>query len=108
MADTRPTPLGFLGALRLCVLLLFFPQKFIAAQQADVANREGYKEGQEEEHGAYTVRRAFGYSLLLVVLFGGGGFLVGMGLGVCAAERPRTIDVSLRGLASGRRFELQT
>lgn len=74
MADTRPTPLGFLGALRLCVLLLFFPQKFIAAQQADVANREGYKEGQEEEHGAYTVRRAFGYSLLLVVLFGGGGF----------------------------------
>lgn len=91
MADTRPTPIGFFGAIRLCFLLLFAPEKLIKAQEADAKARSNSSNNIErEEHSAYIVRRAFGYSLLLVLSFGAVGYMAGFVLGAlygCATAK---------------------
>ncbi len=83
MADTRPTPVSFFGAIRLCVLLLFTPKRFIEVQNQDTEARNNYSTAVsvEREHSAYIIRRAFIYSLLLVVLSGGIGYGAGLALG---------------------------
>ncbi|MFP5419471.1 MAG: hypothetical protein ACLGHA_09995, partial [Gammaproteobacteria bacterium] len=90
MADTRPTSVGFLGAVRLCIVLLFAPKKLIAAQDQDAKDRNNYSTHVEREHSAYIVRRAFLYSLLLVLLSAaigyGGGLVLNAVLG-CATTK---------------------
>ena len=78
MADTRPTPVGFFGAIRLCLLLLFAPRRFIKAQEADGEARSHYTGESPREHSAYVVRRAFLYSFSLVLLFAAGGYGAGL------------------------------
>lgn len=90
MADTRPTPVGFFGAVRLCILLLFAPRKLINAQDMDANARSNYTDHVKREHSAYVVRRAFLYSLLLVLLFGAIGYCVGLTLAAwrgCATSK---------------------
>lgn len=90
MADTRPSPISFFGAVRLCFLLLFAPAKLIAEQGEDAKARSNHSTPTEREHSAYIVRRAFLYSLILVVLSGatggGAGLLLGAWAG-CATTR---------------------
>jgi hypothetical protein len=89
MADTRPTPVGFLGAVRLCWLLIFTPKRFLDVQAEDTQARNAYLERIDEEPRAYIVRRAFLYSLLLVLTSGVLGYGVGVGLGLwftCASS----------------------
>jgi hypothetical protein len=81
MADTRPTPVSFFGAIRLCFLALFAPKKLIELQEQDAKARNNYTTQVEREHSAYIVRRAFLYSLLLVMLSGAIGFGTGLTLG---------------------------
>jgi hypothetical protein len=81
MADTRPTPVGFFGAVRLCILLLLAPKKLIEAQDSDAKARNNYTERVEREHSAHIVRRALLYSLLLVLLSGAIGYSSGLALG---------------------------
>ena len=81
MADTRPTPVGFFGAVRLCILLLLAPKRLIEAQDSDAKARNNYTERVEREHSAHIVRRAFLYSLLLVLLSGAIGYGSGFALG---------------------------
>ena len=81
MADTRPTPVGFFGAVRLCILLLLAPKRLIEAQDSDAKARNNYTERVEREHSAHIVRRAFLYSLLLVLLSGAIGYGSGLALG---------------------------
>jgi hypothetical protein len=81
MADTRATPVGFFGAVRLCLLLLLAPKRLIEAQESDAKARNNYTEHVEREHSAYIVRRAFLYSLLLVMLSGAIGYGSGLALG---------------------------
>lgn len=81
MADIRPTPVSFFSAIRMCVLLLFTPRRFIDVQNKDAKARNDHSTSVEREHGAYIVRRAFIYSLLLVLLSGGIGFGMGLALG---------------------------
>lgn len=78
MADTRPTPVSFFGAVRLCILLLFAPKKLIELQNRDAKDRNNYTEHVEREHCAYIVRRAFLYSLLFVMLSGAIGYGTGL------------------------------
>jgi hypothetical protein len=90
MADTRPTPVSFLTAVRLCVLLLFAPKKLIEAQNKDAIDRNNYTERVEREHSAYIVRRAFLYSLLLVAFSATIGYGIGLALGAwfsCATTK---------------------
>ncbi|WP_412480663.1 hypothetical protein [Azonexus sp. IMCC34839] len=90
MADTRPSPVSFFSACRLCVLLLFAPARLIAEQEQDAKERSNYTTSVEREHSAYIVRRAFLYSLILVTLSGaigyGAGFLAGA-LVCCATTK---------------------
>lgn len=90
MADTRPTPISFLGAARLCFLLLFAPKKLIAEQDEDAKARNNYTTQIKHENRTYIVRRAFLYSLVLVVFSGttgaAAGFLLGTWLG-CATTK---------------------
>lgn len=81
MADTRPTPVSFFGAVRLCILLLFAPKKLIEVQDRDAKDRNNYTEHVEREHSTYIVRRAFLYSLLLVMLSGAIGYGAGLAVG---------------------------
>jgi hypothetical protein len=81
MADTRPTPVSFFGAIRLCILLLFAPKRLIEAQNQDAKARNNYSTNVEREHSAYIVRRALLYSLLFVLLSGVIGYGAGLTLG---------------------------
>lgn len=77
MADTRPTPLGFMKAVRLCLFAIFAPGKLIEAEKADNAARQQYSTAAPHEPSALIVRRAFWTSLTLVILFGAGGYSAG-------------------------------
>jgi hypothetical protein len=67
MADIQPTPVGFFGAIRLCWLLLTNPKRFLAVQDRDNQARNHYTDRVEREPSVYIVRRAFFYSLLLII-----------------------------------------
>lgn len=77
MADTRPTPVGFLRAAHLCLLLVFSPARFIKAEEADRKARNNYIESVPSVNRAYVIRRAFFESLLLVLASGTAGYLGG-------------------------------
>ena len=92
MADTRPTPVSFFAACRLCVVLLVAPSKFKEIERSDQVARNHYNEQVEQRHRADIVRAAFLTSFWLVVGFSTLGF--GLGklmhvLGRCAT--PDTI-----------------
>ena len=78
MADTRPTPVSFIRAVKLCFLLLFSPSRLIEAEEQDVTDRNGYVGAEKPIHRAYIVRWAFVSSLLLV--------LFSAAVGCCAAK----------------------
>jgi len=78
MGDRRPTPAGFFGAIRLCWLLLADPKRFLEVQDQDSRTRNNDKISAEREPSAYIVRRAFLYSLLLVIASGAFGYSTGL------------------------------
>jgi hypothetical protein len=78
MANTRPKPVGFLGAARLCILLLLAPRKFAQEEAANNQTLNASTTSDPPTPRALVVRRAFLYSLLLVIAFG----VVGLALGV--------------------------
>jgi cytochrome c biogenesis protein CcdA len=93
MADTRPTPVSFFGALRLCVQLLVRPEEFKKAEREDQTARNNYTDPVEPPHRADTVRAAFFKSLLLVLGFSALGFAAGKlmhVLGRCATPETST------------------
>lgn len=117
VADTRPTHVSFLGAIRLCALLLFSPRKFIEAEQRDIDARDNHVGGEKAPHRALLVRRAFFTSLFLVVISGGIGWGVATfvsALGRCST--PQTVAwlqvvgaaVLLWGTLFVRGWEIQT
>ncbi|MCC7406556.1 MAG: hypothetical protein IT442_00685 [Phycisphaeraceae bacterium] len=78
MANTRPTKLGFMRAFRLCWLLLVNTRKFIEEEEKDKIARNNYSDPDDQrEHAAYTVRRAFVWSFLLVVASAIVGYVFG-------------------------------
>ena len=77
MADTRPTPVSLFRSVELCLMLLFAPERFIAAEKQDIEARKNYNDSSPVRHRAYVVRRAFLKSFVLVVFFGTVGFLAG-------------------------------
>ena len=119
MADHRPTPLSPLQAVRLCVLLLFRPQKFIELENADNAARFGYvgESGLKPRHGAEIVRAAFFLSLALVLLSSAVGYGIGRAMGVvgrCATPETASLaqivgaSLLLWGTLFVRGWEIQT
>lgn len=93
MADTRPTPVSFFGAVRLCVLLLARQEDFKRVEREDQTARNNYKDRIEPPHRADTVRSAFFKSLLLVLGFSALGFAAGRlmhVLGRCATPESIT------------------
>lgn len=92
MADSRPTPVSFIRAVQLCLLLLLAPERFIAAEKEDIGARNNYKDRPATLERANVVRRAFRSSFLLIVLFGAVGLGAGKlmsALGRCAT--PETV-----------------
>ena len=95
MADTRPTPVGFLRAVQLCLLLVFSPERFIAAEKADTQARNGYIDSAPSPSVSRScvIRRALFESLALVLVSGAVGYLAGEvmnSIGWCAT--PATKD----------------
>lgn len=90
MANTRPTPVTFCRAVYLCFLLLFRPNKFQEIENEDnkLLNAEN---AQREAHPrSSTVRKAFIYSALLVILSCAIGYSLGLLVGnivICANPR---------------------
>jgi hypothetical protein len=82
MADTRPTPIGFLRALQLCFLLLFAPNRFIEHEARDIESRNEYKDKLPQVHRAHIVRQALLSSMLLVLA----SAAVGYGTGLLMAQ----------------------
>jgi hypothetical protein len=65
--------IGFCRAFYLCLLAVLFPKKFITVV-------ESYKEkpsSPKDKHSVFIVRRAFWFSLLLMLIFGGVGYATG-------------------------------
>lgn len=81
MADTRPTPLSFLAALRLCILLLLNPEKFKEAERADRVKRNHCTDQGAEPDRVRIIRAAFFSSLGLVAAFSGIGYALGKFMG---------------------------
>ncbi len=77
MADTRPTPLSFFAALKLCLLLLVSPRRFIEIERADQETRNNYTGYSEPRHRVYVIRAAFFKSLALVLGFSVLGYATG-------------------------------
>lgn len=80
MANTRPTPVGFIKAVSLVWLLLVKPKRFLELQAED-AKALNAVTNPEKEEGAFVVRRAFFKSLLLVLSSGAVGYVAGLALG---------------------------
>ena len=99
MADTRPTEVGFFGAVRLCWLLLVSPRRFLEVQAEDNRVRSSYTDRVDREPSAYIVRRAFLYSLLLVLGSGAIGYGIGAALGakVTCAETGYIVWLQIAG-----------
>ena len=93
MADTRPTPITFLRACRLCVLLVIAPGKFDAIQEADQAARRNYIGSSSDRSSSELVRNAFFTSLALVLLSAATGY--GAALGMQAMARCATSNTIL-------------
>lgn len=92
MADTRPTRIGFVRAVQLCLMLLLMPKRFISAEKADIDARKNFKDPLSAPERAHVVRRAFRSSFLLVAVFGAVGFAAGKfvsSMGRCAT--PETV-----------------
>lgn len=79
MANTTPTPMPFVRAVRIICLLLFKPKRFLEIQAEDTAVLTAMPRA-EKEQGALVVRRAFFSSLLLVLVSAGLGYSVGVAL----------------------------
>lgn len=89
MANTEPTPVGFLGAVKLCVLFLFAPARFLELETQDTVDRDSRPtQAQPPDARLRIIRRALIQSLLLVVGSGvagaGFGLLLGRAFG-CAS-----------------------
>ena len=92
MANTRPTTVGLIGAVRLCFFLLFAPQKFLAAEAEDSRVLNTTRSERNPEPPAFKVRRAFFVSALLVL----SSVAVGYGVGLLGGQ---ISCVSSRGIA---------
>jgi len=117
MADIRPTPVSFVDAVRLCILLLLVPKRLIEVQDQDNETRKNYSTDAQREHSAYIVRRAFLYSLLLVMLSGvigyGAGFALGSLIGCATTKLIAWLQISgacflLWGTLFVRGWEIET
>jgi len=117
MADTRPTPVSFVRAVRLSLLLLFAPKRFIEIENQDLAARKNYTEGSSKPASAEIVRSAFFRSFVLVIVSAAVGFAGGKvvhAIGRCAT--PETVAWSqiagaallLWGTLFVRGWEIQT
>src|SRR5438552_16747765 len=92
MANTPPTPVGFLKAACLVWLLLVRPKRFLELQAEDGKALNSATNPQKEE-GALVVRRAFFRSFLLVLVSGAIGYVAGLGLGgLIACASPNLIS----------------
>ncbi len=80
MANTQPTPVSFLAAVRLVLLLIFKPKRFLELQAENSAVLNAVPNVVREE-SAFVVRRVFFTSFLLVLVSAGFGYVVGLGLG---------------------------
>ena len=80
MANTRPTPVGFVKAACLVWLLLAKPKRFLELEAED-ARALNAVNNPEKEEGAFVVRHAFFKSLLLVLSSGVIGYVAGRAFG---------------------------
>ncbi|TPG24957.1 hypothetical protein EAH83_11035 [Variovorax ginsengisoli] len=89
MANTNPTPVGVLRAVQLCILLIFSPSRFQAAEDADNKKLSSAATVGPSPR-ALTVRRALFRSGRLVLFAGAIGFMAGLAFGNhihCAAPK---------------------
>lgn len=115
MANTSPTPITFFGALKLVVLLLFRPARFLEFQARDTVVLSAATKPAPIE-AALVVRRAFFASLVLVIASAAAGFAIGALSGRLGCTRPGTVawlqiagtSLLLWGTLFIRGWEIQT
>ena len=78
MADTTPSPVSPFQALWLCVLLIFAPAKFTAAEELDNAWRQAHPNENLKRTKADIVRSALLSSLVSVVMSALFGYAAGV------------------------------
>ena len=92
MTYARPTPVTFFRAVKLCLLLLFAPKKFLEHQVADNALLKEQDKDATLEPGALVVRRALFEAALLVAASGVVGYLGGVMLGsLSSCANPKVV-----------------
>jgi hypothetical protein len=77
MADTRPTPVGFWRAVKLCFVTVTNASRMADEDRVDEELRRSMGPRPNPSHPAVEVRRAFWSSLFLVLLSLGCGFVAG-------------------------------
>lgn len=77
MDGIRLTMIKFYRAVYFCLLAIFFPKKFITI----VESYEEELTSSKDQHSVFIVRRAFWFSLFLVLIFGGIGYATGYAWG---------------------------
>ena len=81
MADTRPTQISPLRAVRLTLLLFLSPQRIADEEAKDNEDRAAIPSPTLARHRAYLVRSAFYSSLMIVLVSGAAGYAGGALMG---------------------------
>jgi cytochrome c biogenesis protein CcdA len=101
MADTRPTPVSFSFAVKLCTYLLFNPERFKQLEIQDQKERNSYTDHADPLHRADIVRRAFIFSFALVAGFSFLGCVAGSTMGALGRCLPKDTVNLLQIVGSG-------
>jgi hypothetical protein len=100
MADTRPTAVSFLRAIKLCLFAMFAPTKLDVEERLDNEARAHFSSNDPERSKAKLVTSAFWSALCLVLFFGGVGYICSLVLPSTAVLR--MVDYGGRAPDAGR------
>ncbi len=100
MKNGRPNTVSFLRAIKLCVLLLCSPKKFMKLEEEEEASRKSGEQNESigrREHPTIVVRRAFYTSACLVFASAVLGYTLGRFCFACASSTVPTIWAQIVG-----------
>ncbi|UCG55413.1 MAG: hypothetical protein JSV32_04215 [Dehalococcoidia bacterium] len=100
MGSAKPTKVSIVRAVYLCLLLVFRPHKFIAAEVRDNEKRQKLPDDAFQENRVLVVRRALLVSLFFVLSAGLVGFLLGIILN-CLVGMPSSVTTKSLQIVAG-------
>jgi hypothetical protein len=100
MADIRPSKINFFKIIYLCFLAIISPKNFIKEEEKDNTLRANFPPAPEKKPRIYSIRKAFWYSLGLIILSACVGCLTGLLLRYYLASPSVSLIVLLQSIGA--------